>query len=286
MLRAERNYWRFADQVRKPLLVARRESIVAAWNDVVQFVERVAVWHPGFAFLIGVKKVAIAIKSERVRNANAGRDGFELACGSVPLLNRAAFGMNVVERNLVIEITTSIAASFQPGAFLRLQILSLAQAVGVRVIRHDQSEIKVAFVVKRHRSGIHPTGSSIGRRPAAGNDFLRIGFAVAVRVAQQGNFTVRGDVKPVRGPGHSDRHADGWFVPEKLRRVFQAVAIRIAKQPDAAVVTKRGQAPVGGEAKVVGVWKIYRQFAHGKPRYQHVDDRFSGNCRRKERASK
>ena len=117
MLWPERDNWRFADQVRQPFLMARGKAVVAAWNDVVQFVERIAVWDPGFAFLVGVKEVAVAIKSQRVGNADTCRDGFEFARGFVPLLNRAAFGLNVVERNLVLGITA--CAIVVLGAFAR-----------------------------------------------------------------------------------------------------------------------------------------------------------------------
>ena len=52
MLRTEADHRRLADQIRQVLIVARREAVIASRDDVIQFVERIAVRAPGLALLI------------------------------------------------------------------------------------------------------------------------------------------------------------------------------------------------------------------------------------------
>src|SRR5437868_952607 len=102
MLRTEADNRFVAEQVRQPLFVAGRESVIVARNDVVEFVEGIAIGTPSLAFLVGVEEIAGAIKRERVGNANACRDRFELFRGDVIFLNRAPFAVDVVMRDAVL----------------------------------------------------------------------------------------------------------------------------------------------------------------------------------------
>src|SRR6185436_19113968 len=90
MLWAEADNGRLAHKIWQPLLVSRRKSVIAPGDNVIEFIQRIAVGHPRLAFLIGVKEIARAIERERNRHANAGGDGGKLFRALVPLLNRAA----------------------------------------------------------------------------------------------------------------------------------------------------------------------------------------------------
>ena len=131
VLRAEGNDGRFADQVWKIFFMARREAVVAARHDVVQFVQRVAARTPRLAFLVSDEQVSVPVESERVGHADACRDSFELlgCCG--PLLNRAALTIELVMGN------------------------SILYPIRVRIVRRQQTEIDVAAWVDRYCCCVH-----------------------------------------------------------------------------------------------------------------------------------
>src|SRR6185503_19665883 len=103
-------------------------------------------------------QIAVAIEGERVGNANAGGNGFELLRADVVFLNRAAFAVDVVMRNAVFD------------------------AVGIRIIRDQEAKIQIPAAIGGDRGRIDSAGTDIGGRPAAGDDFLLIRFAVAISV--------------------------------------------------------------------------------------------------------
>ena len=90
MLRAEAHHGRLAHETRQPLFVTWWKTIVAAGNDVVQFVERIAVRTPRLALLVRDEQIAVPVEREGVGHSNARREGLQRPVGEVPLLNRAA----------------------------------------------------------------------------------------------------------------------------------------------------------------------------------------------------
>ena len=50
--------------------------------------------------------------------------------------------------------------------------------------------------VERHRCRVHAARCDVRRRPATGNDFFHIRFAITICVAEQRNLAVRGHIKP------------------------------------------------------------------------------------------
>ena len=247
MLRAERDHGRFAHQVWQPLLVTRREPIVASGNNVVQLVQWIAARTPGLAFLVCHEKVAMAVKREGVRNADACGNGFQSLRPGRPPLNRAALPVHVVMRNAVLH------------------------SIRVGIVGCHQSEVHIARCVQRDRCCVHATRADIGRRPAARHDLFDIRLPISIGIAKQGNLAVRRDVKPILRPRHPDRHAQCGLVPERRGCVFQALSIRVAQEPYVAAVTERGQAAIRREAEVVDVRKTDRQFLHGEAGHQHPE---------------
>src|SRR6266404_167694 len=164
MLRAESDDRRFADEIRQILLVARREPVVAAGNDVVQLVERIAARTPGLAFLVRYEKVAVAVKRKGVRNADTCGYGLELPGRRRPLLNRAALAGQVVMRKAIL------------------------YSIRVGIVRCEQSEVHIARGIERDGRCVHTPGADIGRRPTAGHGFLAIRLPIGVRIAEQGNL--------------------------------------------------------------------------------------------------
>ena len=188
----------------------RRETVVFSGDDVVQLVERIAVGHPGLAFLVGLEEVAGAVEGERVGHADAGGDGLKLLRAGIPLLDGAALVPDVVERDFLLRIALGwFALLDEPGLFLGLEILPPPQAIGVGVVGDEKGEVGVALPVQRHCAGIDSAAGDIRRGPAGGDDFFGVGFTVPVAVAEERHLALRRDVESARAPCHADGNADG-----------------------------------------------------------------------------
>src|SRR5262249_21704745 len=74
MLWTKRNNRRRAHQARQPLWIARREAVIVPGNNLIQFIQRVAVRAPGFSLLIRAKQIAGLVERQRVRNPNSSGD--------------------------------------------------------------------------------------------------------------------------------------------------------------------------------------------------------------------
>ena len=252
MLRAESDDGRFAHHVREPTVVAGREAVVAADDDVVQLIERIAVGHPSLAFLVSVEQVAGAVEGERVGNADTGGDGGEVLRARAEALDGPAVRRDVVERDLFFGIAfCGASVRGEPRLVLGSEVLPLPEAVGVGIIRDEQAEVDVARGIQRQGGGIDAAAGAVGRGPIGHDDLLGVGAAVPVGVADQRHFAMGSDVEALGGPRHAHRDAKGGAVPEGFRGVFQTVAIGVAETPDAAVVAKGGQRSVRRETEVV-----------------------------------
>src|SRR4051812_20110921 len=84
------------DDGRKIARMPRREAIMAPGLNVEQFIERIAIRQPGGAFLVGAKKVASGVESQRRGPAQPG--GNDLAV--LPIRrepdDRASFALDIV----------------------------------------------------------------------------------------------------------------------------------------------------------------------------------------------
>src|SRR4051812_10626157 len=103
MLRAKSHDGRFTLEVWQPFVIRRGKTVVSSRDDVIEFIERVAIRAPGFSFLIRAEKIAGAIKSQGVRNADAGGYRFAGRRPAAQSLNRAARPVQVVMRDTILD---------------------------------------------------------------------------------------------------------------------------------------------------------------------------------------
>ena len=86
---------------------------------------------------------------------------------------------------------------------------------------------------------------------------------------------MRRNVEPIFRPRHADRHAQRRFVPKQGVLVLQTVAVGVAEDVYAAIVSEGGQFAVGGEAQVVDVGELDGQFLDGEARDQQANGRLA-----------
>src|SRR3954466_6396578 len=170
------------DDGRKIARMPRREAIMAPGLNVEQFIEGIAIRQPGGAFLVGAKKVASGVESQRRGPAQPG--GNDLAM--LPIRrkpdDRAPFALDIV-------------IGF-PGLFV--------DAISARPIITAEPEIDSAIGTNGNRYRVETGATELGRsNPPAVHRFE---FAGAVSfVAHAKNATFRRDIKSTRPPGHADR---------------------------------------------------------------------------------
>jgi hypothetical protein len=254
--------------------VARRETIVVAGDDEVQFVERIAVGHPGLALLVGVEEVAGLVESESDGHADAGGDRAQLLRAGVQLLDGPAARLDVVERELVVARIGGLRLDptfmgLEPRDVRRLQVVAAGEAIRVGVVLHQQAEVDVARGIHGHGRGIYIPGSHILVGPVVGHDLLRVRLPVAVGIPQERDLAAAGDVEALGRPAHPERHGQRLLVPPGFSLVFQAVAVRVAQLPDPAVIAERSERAVGGEAEVVLVAQMDGKLLHGEAGHEH-----------------
>src|SRR5439155_14360581 len=112
--------------VRQMLRMAGRKTIMAAWHDVQQFIERISVRQPRRSLLLGAEKVAQVIESDRNWKADAGYQ----------LLFARKVGRNLIDR-----------------AARRIQVVMtyalFIQSVRVRICQPDtESKINIVLFVQ------------------------------------------------------------------------------------------------------------------------------------------
>src|SRR5262245_34187081 len=100
MLRSEGYDRRFADKAGKPLVIGGWKAIIPSRNDLVEFVERIPVRHPGFTFLVRIEQVSLAIEGKRIRNTDSCRECLKLSGFRIELLYGSTRRMQVVKRYL------------------------------------------------------------------------------------------------------------------------------------------------------------------------------------------
>ncbi len=253
VLGTEGNNGRLVDDVRQVLRMFGREAIVHALPDVVQLVARVAIGEPGFAFLIGAKQVAMAIKGQI--DAEAVTRAEDLA--------RLAVGRDTEDRAaLAFDVVTGFA-------FVR--------SVRVGEVCAPEAEVEVVVTVDCDAESIDtPAGDAVVLGPIGDDNVLAIGAAVTVGVFEQDDFRIGDDVEAFGGQRHTERSAYGGLVPELCDLVFEAVGVGVTKDMDAAVVAGGEEAAVGGVEDVVDVGEFYGQLADGEAGDEHADRRVIG----------
>ena len=78
---------------------------MVTWNDVVEFIQRISIGHPGFALLIGIEQVSCGIKCKLVGDANARRYRGPMPAPWIELLDGSTGRVQVVERNFLFRGT-------------------------------------------------------------------------------------------------------------------------------------------------------------------------------------
>ena len=250
---------RFIDHVGQMPRMPRWEPVMASGLDVQQFIERIAVRHPCCAFLVGAKKVAMTVEREADSEANTGANRLALREVRADALNRPAFHGRAIPRlarRLIYQIRFGKTRRAEAEVDAAVRSNSHAERVNALLF--------AAFGPRRHGD-------------------LSVGTIVAVGVHDQRQLFFRGDEHAVatcvaeRRQRRANRRAQGLLFPERLDLVLQAVAVGVAEQPDASVVTDRDEFAVGATTDVVDVVQLHRQFARAEPWKMHLHRRRVGH---------
>src|SRR6185503_6606795 len=110
------------------------------------------------------------------------------------------------------------------------------------------------------------------------DDFL-VGPAVAVRVEHQGKLVDVWQEEPLpagiarRCERCADGGTEGAVGPEGRDAVLEAIAVRVAQEPDGAVITDGVKLAIRAVPEIVQVVEFYGQLLHLETRYEHLHRR-------------
>ena len=243
MLRRVVERARLVDDVGHVLGCRAGKAVVPALLDVQQLVERIAVGHPGRAFLVGAEQIAVDVEPQRDRETDAGRDD----------LVRLEIGRHADDR-----------ARFVGELILRLAVFVVQQRIG-EVVR---AAAEVNAAVLRVEGDAEPVDLVEAFLPAAGDFDFFVGLVVAIGIDDQHAPRFADDEHAVAAlvAGRRQIHADrrpqaAGVVPEQVGFIFEPVAVRVAKQPDFAVVAEGDERAILAVLDVVDVREVERQLA-------------------------
>src|SRR5256886_17220638 len=210
---------RFIDHVGQMPRMLRWKSVMAPRLNVQEFIERIAVGHPRGAFLVGAKKVAVTVEREADSEANTGAHRLALGEIRADTLNRPAFQDRAIPR-----LARGLINQIRFGKTRRAEA-----EVNAPVRSHSNAERVHTLLFAAFGPGRHGD--------------LRVGTIVSVGVHDQRQLFFRGDEHAVaarvagRRQRCANRRAQGLLLPERLDLVLQSVAVAVAQQPEAALVT-------------------------------------------------
>ena len=250
---------RFIDHVREMTGMAGRKTVMASRLDVQQFVEWIPVRQPRRAFLIGDEQVADPVERHPNGEADAGADRLAFCEIGADTLNGAALGRRAV---------ASLAGRL-------IHPIRLGETGGA------EAEIDAAIRRNGNSQCVHALlFTALG--PGGHRDLL-VGPVIAVFVHNERHLLLRRHENTLaprvagRRERRADRRAKRLLVPERLDLVLDPVAIAVAQQPDATVVTDRDQLAVGAIADIVDVIDVHRQCPRLKTGEEDLDRRWVGN---------
>ena len=172
--------------------------------------------------------------------------------------------------------TRMIAPDSSVRRYCGLPSLSLQQRIG-EVVR---AAAEVDAAVLRVECDAQAIDLVKALLPAAGDLDLLVGLVVAVGVDDQHAPRFADDEHAVAAlvAGRREVHADrrpqaACVVPEQVGLVFEAVAVRVAEQPDFAVVAEGDERAIRAILHVVDIREIERQLANGEARHEHLHGR-------------
>ena len=243
MLRAVVHHARFIDHVRQPARVPRREAVVPPTReiDVEQFVERIAIRHPGRAFLIAGEEVAVPVELQRHDVTQARRELLDFAIRADAQQTAAALvGRVVRDAFFVVPIRVVVT---------RVAHRHVERAVGAERERHRAIHAAVVEIGRLHEFGIV---EAFRHRLAC------VRHAVAIRVAPAHHFIGQHGVRHPVLHRHAERVVRARLGREGVHLVLQPIAIGVAEQMKTPIVTAGEKPPVRRVFDVVQAGQFHR----------------------------